>query len=67
MQQESEKKIWKSWFWIKKFTTRQILNSNFYDASDFELKILRRVTYWIKNFTTRQIWKKNIIFKSMIL
>ena len=36
MQQESEKKIWKSWFCIKIFTTRQILTYKFHDASDFE-------------------------------
>ena len=32
-------------FWIKNFSTRQILNQ----------KILQRVRFWIKNFPTRQI------------
>ena len=53
-------------FWIKIFTTRQIVKYNFYDASDFELKFLRRVRLWIIIFTTLQILK-NKFSKSMIL
>ena len=40
MQQESEKEIWKSWFWIKIFTTRQTLKWKIYDASDSKEKIV---------------------------
>ena len=75
MQQESEKKIWKSWFWIKIFSTRQILNWKFYDASDFELKFLQRVRFWRINFQRARFWrnlkstilKKKIFLKSTIL
>ena len=44
-----------------------ILEWNFYNASDFELKILQRVRFWIKFFTTRQFLKKNNFLKSMFL
>ena len=46
---------------------RQIFNQKFYKASDFELKVLRRVRFQIKIFTTRQILKKNKFLKSLIL
>ena len=52
---------------MENFTTRQILNEKFYNASEFELKILRRVRFCIKIFTTRQILKKNKFSKSTIL
>ena len=42
-----------------------ILNLKFYDASDFEIKFLRRVRFWIKVFTTRQISKKKKYLKKM--
>ena len=45
----------------------QILNWNFYNASDFELKFLQRVRFWIKIFTTRQILNQNNFLKSTIL
>ena len=44
-----------------------ILNYNFYNASDFTLKVFRRVRFWSKTFTTRQILKKSLILKSLIL
>ena len=44
-----------------------ILSYYIYNASEFELKILRRVRFWNEDFTTREILKKNKFLKSMIL
>ena len=55
-------------FCFRKFTTRQTLNSLFYDALKFEVKTLQRISFrlifsrrvilWKKNFTRPQILKK---------
>ena len=45
----------------------QILNEIFYNASDFEIKILQRFRVWKETFTTRQNFEKNTFFKSLIL
>ena len=37
-------------FWNKKFTTHQILSEKFYNASDFEIKLLQSVWVWINFF-----------------
>ena len=39
----------------KSFTTYQIPNQFFYNASDFKTKVLQRVRFYIKHFTTCQI------------
>ena len=44
----------------KKFQNLSDLEFNFSSASDFEIKISKRVRFWLKSFTKRQIlgWKK---------
>ena len=54
-------------FWIKNFTTCQILNWIFYNASEFELKKLWRVRFWRKVFFKSKILKKKLILKSTFL
>ena len=39
----------------KKFPLCQILKRHFYNASDFELKYLKRVRFSTKNFTARPV------------
>ena len=63
MQQESDKNIWKSWFCNKVLTKRQILNSKFYDASDFDLKILKSTILNLKNFLKSMILNEKIFWK----
>ena len=45
----------------------QILEKNFYNVSDSDLKFLQRVRFRNKIFTTRQILQEYIYLKSMIL
>ena len=51
----TQKIISKIVFLNKKFTTSQILNEIFYNASIFDLKVLQRVCFWIEKNETRQI------------
>ena len=44
-----EKFLQKAWFWNKSFSSCQTWNQLFYNASDFELKISRRVSFSRKN------------------
>ena len=76
IQWQSEKTVWKAdfdlknsqrvRFWVKIFTTRQILELKNYNASGFETENLQRVRFWFQNFTTRQILKRKNFSKSMI-
>ena len=45
----------------------QILSQNFYNASDFELTILRRVRFWWKFFFKKHDFEEEIFFKSRFL
>ena len=45
----------------------QILEKNFYNVSDSDLKFLQRVRFRNKVFTVRQVLKKYMYLKSMIL
>ena len=47
----------------KSFTTCQILNELFYNASDLKTKVLQRVRFRFKNFTMRQLLKNIYIFE----
>ena len=47
-------------FWIKSFTTCQIMNWKLPNLSDVDLKILPRVMLWIKTIKTFQALKWNL-------
>ena len=64
----NEKIFAKAWFWNKSFSSWQIWNQIFYNASDFELKILRRDSFSRKNiFLESMNLKKKIFLKNTIL
>ena len=64
----NEKIFAKAWFWNKSFSSCQIWNQIFYNASDFELKILGRDNFSRKNiFLASMNLKRKIFLKNTIL